>query len=289
MRLASVAALAYLLAPGHPLGWLTGIPLGPLSLACVVIVGVLVFAFWPSREGGASRLMGASVEEAGLLGRALACLERAHAARPYVVALGAMIVAKVLLGLLAPAHGLPGWYYANGRFQGAPERSTEFPREAATRRDRELDFGGDEFPVYFLNDSQRFNFFGAEADRRRNLPFSVRWQGTLYVPTEASYRFWLTASGPGTLGVDGRQIAAVDADGSQTTAVEAQLGPGSHQLQVTYARRPPRSGQLKVEWELDGRRQVVGAPYLFASPLDAAAWEGDRAAVLAARAVDGLF
>ena len=289
MRLAAAAALAYLLAPGHPLGWLTGIPLRPLSLACVVIVGVLVFAFWPSPDAAPSPAPREPLGKVGLVGRALAGLGSGRIGRPYVLALGAMVIAKALLSLSAPAHGLPGWYYANGRFQGAPERSTEFPREAATRRDRELDFGGDEFPVYFLNDSQRFNFFGVDAERRRSLPFSVRWQGTLYVPIDGSYRFWLTASGPGTLAVDGRQIAAVDAEGSQTTAVEAQLGRGSHQLQVTYARRPPRSGQLKVEWELDGRRQVVGAPYLFAAPLDSGAWEGDRVAVLAARGVDGLF
>ena len=264
--ISALAALAYVLAPGHPLAWLTGIPLRPLSLASAVLVCVSVFAFWPL----ASRLPT----------RALVV---------FTVLFAAFTTVKVTLALVAPQYGLPGWYYANGRFQGAHERSSEFPRETATRRDRELDFGGDEFPVYFLNDSQRFNFFGAEAERRRNLPFSVRWQGTLYVPSDGQYRFWLTASGPSNLALDGQQVAAVDAEGRGTTSVVVPLTEGSHHLNVTYARRPPRSGDLKVEWELGGRRQPLAVPYLLAEPTESSAWNRDRSLVLAARGLDIVF
>jgi dolichyl-phosphate-mannose-protein mannosyltransferase/PA14 domain-containing protein len=266
VRAGLLLALAYLLAPGHPLTWLTGVPLNPLSLAGTVLLGLAAFAFWPLNDRPGSRIVRGGV---GLL--------------------AAMLAVKLLLAAAALPHGLPGWYYANGRFQGAHERSTEFPRESATRRDRELDFGGDEFPVYFLNDSQRFNFFGAEAERRQTLPFSVRWQGILYVPDGGERRFWLTASGPATLAIDGRRVAGVDADGSATATVVLPLTAGSHTVQVRYARRPPRSGELRVEWERDGRAEALAAAYLFPAPISPDAWQRDRWVLLAARVLDVLF
>ncbi len=260
------AALAYLLAPGHELGWLTGVPLRPLSLAAVIVLGVVVFACWP--EAGSGRTGRAPV---------------------LVFALVGLVLLKLGLTQLGLNYGLPGWYYANGRFEGTPERSSDFRSEAATRRDRELHFGGDEFPVHFLNDYLRFNFYGAEAERRRNIPFSVRWQGALYVPRDGTYRLWLTASGPGTLALDGKPIASVDADGRDTRAATLELARGSHEIQVRYARRPPRSSDLKLEWDLDGVRQPVRSPYLLAAPVTPEAWEQDQLVTGGARALDGLF
>ena len=265
--LASAAiAVTYLLVPGHQRSWLPGLPLGPLALAALVVLGIALFGCWPAPDSRSTRL--------------------ARAALPLLAALTAL---KLLLGLLGPDYGLDAWYYANSRFQGPHERSTDFPGLAATRRDRALDFGGDEFPLYFFNDVQRFNFFGDEADRRRSLPFSVRWRGTLYVPRDGEYRFWLSASGPATLTIDGRQLAAVDAEGRETASVAVTLPAGSREVRVTYARRPPRSGDLKVEWDLDGRRRSVAAPYLLAGPISAEGWERDRWVERAARVVDLVF
>ncbi|HYU17858.1 MAG TPA: glycosyltransferase family 39 protein [Chloroflexota bacterium] len=276
MRLVAAAALVYLLVPGHPLAWLTGVPLGPLSLSCVVLVSLLVFAFWPTPPRAIPPLpgLGEGARGRGLLALAL---------------LATLIAAKLTLSWLAPAYGLPGWYYANGRFQGPPERSTAFRGPLATRRDQAIRFGADEFPVYFLNDSQRFNFFGPEAERRRNLPFSIRWQGFLYVPSDDDYSFWLTASGPATLALDGEQIAAVDAEGRDSAGATLPLRAGSHAVEIAYARRPPRSGDLKVEWEVDGRRQALGLPYLLAEPIDREGWQRDRVVGLAGLVVDGVF
>ena len=78
-------------------------------------------------------------------------------------------------------------------------------------------------------------------EKRQSLPFSVRWDGTLYVPADGTYQFWLTASGPGTLRIDGRQVAKVDADGRDTAEVSLPLTQGSHPIRVTYARRASRS------------------------------------------------
>ena len=266
LLLLAAGALAYLLLPGHPLTWLAGLPLRPLALASAVLLLVALFAFWPGGDGRAARLVGR-----------LASL------------LPVLVMAKLALAWVAPTYGLPAWYYANSRSQGAPERSSDFLREAATRRDRELELGGDEFPLHFLNDVQRFNFYGAEAERRRNLPFSVRWQGSLYAPSDGEYRLWLTASGPATLAIDGKQVADVDADGRETRAVGMPLARGPHDLRISYARRPPRSADLKVEWELDGRRQPLAVPYLLAGPIAPEVWERDRLLAAAARGVDALF
>jgi Dolichyl-phosphate-mannose-protein mannosyltransferase/PA14 domain len=288
---AGAAALVYLLVPGHPLSWLPGLPLGPLGLASALLVGLLLFAFWPlpARRAACPDAARETLLPRCQVGIGATPARGQRGAGATGVALGALVVAKLFLGWFAPQYGLPAWYYPNSRFQGEPERSTDFPRESATRRDREIEFGGDEFPVHFLNDSQRFNFYGPESERRRSLPFSVRWQGTLYAPRDDTYRVWLTASGPGSLTIDGKQVASVDADGRDTDAAALTLTRGSHDIRINYARRAPRSGDLRVEWEPDGRRQNFAIPYLLAAPIAPDAWERDRFVSAASRLVDGLF
>jgi hypothetical protein len=274
--LACVAASAsYLLVTGHPQSWLAGLPLRPFALSVAVLGGVVIWALWPSgpaHEGG--RIPSAR------LGR----LWRVAAA-----AMCGLVLLKAGVGYFSLTAGLPGWYFDNSRFQGTPEQSTDFRGEPWTRREREVGFGGDEFPTYFLNDVQRFNFFGAEADRRRMLPFSVRWEGVLYVPIDGSYTLWLTASGPGMLRLDGHQIAAVDADGRDTAEVHLDLTRGSHELRATYARRPQRSPDFKVEWDLGGVRQPAAVPYLFPASIAPSDWQRDRLLETAGKVLDGLF
>jgi hypothetical protein len=259
-------AVVYVLAPGHPLALLPGIPLKPLGLSAVVAIGLLWFGFGDRRIHGRKRV-----------------------ATGLSAVLGLLLFAKLGCWSLAPDYGLPGWYFANGRFQGAPERSSEFPRASYTRRDGELSFGGDEFPVYFLNDFERFNFFGPQADRRRNLPFSARWQGSVFASNEGTYRFWLTASGPAELSLDGRQIAAVDADGRETRMAEARLAEGPHDIRVTYARRPPRSADLKVDWDGAGERQPLAVPFVSAEARSLPEWRRDQAVLQAAIGNDIVF
>ena len=271
----AVAAVAYLVLPGHPLGWLSGLPWGPVSLAVGLAIGVAVFGLWPV---GPAQPVHPAPPAAGR--------------RVAWAILGTLVVlggAKAVVGALALPHGLPAWYYANSRFAGEHEGSTDYPNAPWTRQDAVLDFGGDEFPVYFLNDVQRFNFFGPEAERRKNLPFAVRWQGTLYAPEAGTYPMWLTASGPAALAVNGKGIASVDEDRRATAATAAELRQGANEIRVTYARRPPRSGDLKVEWGVDGRRRFLAAPYVFASPVDTSAWQRDRTLLAVSRALDGAF
>ncbi|MFN8524061.1 MAG: PA14 domain-containing protein [Chloroflexota bacterium] len=259
-----VLGLLYLVVPSHGLGWLGGLPLDPPGLATFVAIGIASFA-----------LAGTALpQRPAYVLQALLVLE---------------IVFRVGLSQIGLTYGLPGWYFANGRFQAPHERSTDFPRAEYTRRDGLLRFGGDEMPVYFLNDVVRFNLTGAEADRRRTLPYSIRWDGWLQVPQPGRYTLWLTASGPATLGLDGRQVAAVDADGRDTRAYAAELTAGSHPLQITYARRPQRSPDVRVEWDLGGRRQSLAVPYLVSQPADPDAWQRDQTLGLLARGTDLAF
>ena len=262
--------LGYLLVDGHPESWLSGLPWRPPSLMIAVLGGIAMWMLWP-RSG---RAVGA------ILPRVWPVL---------AIAVCALVLAKALLGWLALPSGLPGWYFDNSRFQGDHERSTDFLGEPWTRREREIFFGGDEFPAYFLNDVQRFNFYGPETERRRNLPFSARWEGTLYVPSDGDYQFWLTASGPGALRIDGKQVASVDADGRETVSATLELTRGSHPIRVQYARRPPRSPDVKVEWNVHGRRTALAVPYLFPNGVTADTWERDRTVLAASRVTDGIF
>jgi hypothetical protein len=209
--------------------------------------------------------------------------------RTLAIAVCVLALAKGVVGWQALPSGLPGWYFDNSRFQGDHERSTDFLGEPWTRRERELFFGGDEFPAFFLNDVQRFNFYGSDAERRRSLPFSVRWEGALYVPVDGAYRLWLTASGPAALRVDGRQVANVDSDGRETDDVSLELTRGSHPIRVQYARRAARSPDLKVEWDVDGQRQALRVPYVHPAPVSPEAWERDRSLLALSRWLDGLF
>jgi hypothetical protein len=262
-------SLGYLLVDGHPESWLSGLPWRPLSLMLAVLGGIVLWVIWPRSA--------APAKATGYPWRALA------------VAVCLLALVKAAVGSLAVPSGLPGWYFDNSRLQGDHERSTDFLGEPWTRREREIFFGGDEFPAYFLNDVQRFNFYGPDAERRRNLPFSVRWEGTLYVPDDGDYQFWLTASGPGALRIDGRQVASVDADGRETVSVTQNLARGSHPIRLTYARRPPRSPDLKVEWSVFGGRAPLAIPYLFPNEVSTAAWERDRVLLALSRGLDGLF
>lgn len=263
--LAVIGALAYLLADGHPESLLSGLPWRPPSLFLAVLGAIVLWVAWPKRRGPGG---GASLLALALL---------------------ALVIAKGLIGWQSLQSGLPGWYFDNSRFQGDYERSSDFLGEPWTRREREIFFGGDEFPAYFLNDVQRFNFYGPEAERRRNLPFSARWEGFLYVPQGGVYSFWLTASGPAALRLDNRQVVDVDADGRETKMVQVQLTEGSHLLRVTYARRPPRSPDVKLEWDGEGQRAAVRVPYVFPEQVSTEQWSRNRTLLTISRGLDWAF
>ncbi len=114
MKTAIALSIAYVLGPGHPLGLLAGLPLRSLGMAAAALIGITAFGFWPAHTIGRRRVL-------AFVGPLFAI----------------MLAGKLALWLSAPAYGLPASYFANGRFLGKAERSTEFPFDSGTRRDRD--------------------------------------------------------------------------------------------------------------------------------------------------------
>src|SRR5215210_4884130 len=117
------ALLLFLLLPGHPLSLVGGLAWRPLALACVVLFGLGAYAAWP--------------------------LPRSRWTRPIVVAGLVLATLKLAMFLGAPRYGLEASYYANEKFGNEPEGSTLLPGVGYTRIDERLEFGSDEFPLYF--------------------------------------------------------------------------------------------------------------------------------------------
>ena len=151
-----LAGIVFLVTPSHPGSGSDGLPLQPMGVLVALLLPAVLYGLWgwiPARP--------AMIAAATLL---------------------ALTAVKLIIAAMSPEYGLQASYYENQRFTGRPEKSSEYRLPNATRFDRAIDFGGDEFPVYFFNDSERFNFFNAGQPQRRQLPFSARWTGVLLVP-----------------------------------------------------------------------------------------------------------
>ena len=259
-----LALLLFLALPGHPLSFVGGLPWGPLALGCAVVLGLGVFAAWPLPAG--------------------------RWVAPIFLAALVLAAVKLALALSAPRYGLEASYYANDRFANDVEGSTVHRGAPYTRIDTLLEFGSDEFPLYFFNDSERFNTLGPDRlDRGKTLTWSAHWTGFLNVPDQRDVTIWLTASGPGELSLDGRRLRRVDAEGRETAEARVQLAPGPHALEVRYARKKERSGYLRVDTDLSGRRAPLEVPLITASPYPPERLALDRFATTAARALDAAY
>lgn len=109
------------------------------------------------------------------------------------------LVAKIALGatFLAP-RGFDANYFANAEFGGAPEKGSEPTDRSFTRTDARLSFLGAEngdLPLYFLNDSSRFNFYLPTEPVRAALPVSVVWEGWLRASRTGLRRLYVRAPG----------------------------------------------------------------------------------------------
>jgi hypothetical protein len=238
--MAPVLVLAYLLLPGHPLGLLTGLPLGPVGLAVLVLFGLVIFAAWPlAGRAGGSRL---------------------------AWFLCTLCLLKAGIALVAPSYGLAGSYYARPGASAPPEWSSEFPHAPGTRLDRELSFVGDTFPLYFFNDNLRFNYYNEGEPDRATLPFAARWRGFLEVPAGGDFRFWITSAGTTRLQLPGAAPIVLDSQ-DRPTIVEhrLRLSGGLQPILVEYVRHPGMPAELAVEWDGEGSRVPLRAPFLVAS------------------------
>src|SRR4051812_7293396 len=131
-----LAAVLYLIGPGHPDVILRGLPIGQTGTSIVVLL--IVGAIW-TRDVGTVK------------------------ARPWMLRLlGIAIAAKLLLAVAAPLSGWLADSFTNDRFEGPSRQSIDFMGLGATRIDRQLSFDDTEQPSHFFND---FNFnFGVRRE-----------------------------------------------------------------------------------------------------------------------------
>lgn len=109
-------------------------------------------------------------------------------------------------------HGLKGEYYTYDRW-------TDFKQFLGTRTDTTIDFNwgaGSAWP-------------GGPADY-----YSVRWTGTIAIPTAGTYVFYINARDGRRLWIDGVQIQNYWNDRSDETASSAQLTAGVHPIRIEY-------------------------------------------------------
>jgi Dolichyl-phosphate-mannose-protein mannosyltransferase/PA14 domain len=263
-RLAPLALLLYLLAAGHPESLVGALPWGPLALGAATALGCGVVAAWP--------------------------LAPHRCLRGLTIATFLLVGLKLALALTAPRYGLQANYYANEGFDNAPERSTVAPGTGYTRLDTRLEFGGDEFPLFFFNDLKRFNSSGSDRlDRDQALTWSARWTGYLNASGDGPFTIWLTASGPASLSLDRKPLLQVDADGRATAQAQVELTAGPHPLQLRYVRKKERSAYLKVESDQFGVRGPLMAPLLTPERYPPERLALDQTMVQLARTLDIVF
>ena len=220
---ASLAAL--LLVPGYRTGVFHGVPHGAGGTVLFTIAIAAAFVF---RRATIS----------------------ARFARAWTAAVVFLAVAHMALVILAPR---PGWLsaqYRSDRFEGRPERSTEFSIPEATRVDREIHFADDFLPVYFLNEAS----FNRGIRREVTLPYSIRWTGHVQAAQLERRSVTLTVRGSATLEVDGEtKLRASSAHaGARASAVgPIELSAGPHVLVVSYV-KPADTDPLIDAIGLDG-------------------------------------
>lgn len=258
---AALLALVYLLLPGHPLGWLSGLPLGPFGLALLVGLSLSLFAARPLRRGQQPVLPGIS--------RRARAGQAPPLRRAYLLTsiLAALCLLKVGVGIVSPAYGLEANYDAKPGSSAPVERSTEFPNLQATRLDLALNFEGAGFPLYFFNDNVRFNYYREDEPDRGSLPFAVRWRGLIEAPFSGNYDFWLTAAGGARLLLPAAPALTIDNRGQlETVSRRVSLAAGSIPIELEYIRRGGEAALFSAEWNPGSGRQALAAPSLLARP-----------------------
>jgi hypothetical protein len=224
-QLLVVGVVAYLLVPGHPLSLLRGVPLDWLSLAALVSVGCLIFAFGvgnltPQPLRGAN-VGGADVPLRRGEGEMCSPLPRTGtSAKPMfaprsggargeglLIVLALMVAAKLLFWAIAPPYGLQASYYPSARISGGPERSTDARAWTYTRIEQSPGQPG--FALHFFNDVERFNYYEPPDPDRKSLPFAVRWDGYMHIPEDGDYMLGLAAQGTGILSIDGSPMLTI--------------------------------------------------------------------------------
>ena len=175
---------------------------------------------------------------------------------------GLLLALKIAAaGVLIP-QGFVGAYYANATWTPPFERSPEYPWSDFTRIDRRLQFDspdGPHLPLYFFNDTARFNYYREDEPGRGELPFSVQWDGDLWSPSPSETRFTLRGLDvDAALLVNGSAGVAKGAHEERAAAVVA-LSPGWTHLTIRIAAPRGRARSFDVTTDPPGRPNRLGS------------------------------
>lgn len=216
----ALAASLYLILTGHPALPASGLPFGAAGTVCAAAVVFVAVFFRHSR------------------------LPRSQAAR-LTVAFVALGLVKAMLGTFVEPEGWTARYYANDRWEGQPEWSSDFPRLTATRIDPAISFRDDTFPVYYLNESR---FERPEFRREIVEPLSVEWEGLVTLDQARADRFSITARGAATVLLDARPVLTVSSQGPAPShaARDVEVAAGTHRLSVRYAKPAGVEGLIEL-------------------------------------------
>lgn len=199
-----LAWIAYFIVPNDGGGWVHGLPLGPLeAVALLSLTWLALFSEAPRR---------------GWIPAAI------------------LIVAGLAGAAIPGTGGFRAKYFANAAATGPHERSTEFRDRSYTRIDARLDFapGGPEFPLAFINDISRFNFYSPGQPRRRQLEFAASWTGQSWTKAGDATLYLEAPGASAQLFVDGTAVASLT-PAMGAIEVRVPLTEGWHRIDATLS------------------------------------------------------
>ena len=262
--LVGAAALLYLLVPGHPGARSTGLPLSLEWLGvAAALLALLATLGRPSRRWA-----------------------------PLAVAILLLCVLKLGAWSVAIQPGLVARYHSfdEGQPLPTPERSTDFLwLRGATRLDQALDMSGENFPLFFFNNNQRWNSYKPSDTPHDELPFVVTWDGFLNVPADGEYRFRLSSEGPASISLDGVELLRTETRERSTLSQSIVLRAGLVPLHARYERVETGGRRMIVIWKGPGVNGELGSPYLLARTPSALSARFDSQASVLGNVADGLY
>ncbi len=81
-----------------------------------------------------------------------------------------------------------------------------------------------------------------------NVPFSIRWRGTVEIPSNGAYRFIVQAVDQGVLSIDGKLIITTPAP-NQAADATLELAAGLHEVVIDYHQRGGSPTYVNIMWQ----------------------------------------
>src|SRR3954447_17434300 len=179
----------------------------PISLRLILALAAIVYCIPANRlavlPGAPLGILGGAILIA-LVALAITVERRVNRGPFWVAALAVLALMRWSSGSLSPELGWSAAYVASDDPARPIERSTEYLQLNRTRIDPVLDFDAARFPVHFVNDIRRFNFYRPTDIARDTMPFSVTWSGVLVDRPARATSIQLVTNGPADVQIDGQ-------------------------------------------------------------------------------------